>query len=326
MPFISYHASHEQFAPGELLRYIKLAEKAGFNGGHSSDHFHPWSERQGQSGLAFAWMGAAMEATTFPVSMVNAPGQRYHPAIVAQGIATLASMYPGRFDIALGSGEAINERINGGTWPDKAQRNRRLLECVDIIRRLLNGETVTRYGIININDAKLYTRPQVMPKLLCAALSEETARWAGAWADGLLTVSKPIEELKKTIEAFYEGGGTGKPVHVQMAMSYARDENDALEGAYDQWRTNILSPQDLADISRVEQFDKKSESITREDLKEKILITSDIEACLKYIEPIIGLGIDNLILHNVNRNQEDFIEDFGATVLPYFSKVKLNAV
>jgi alkanesulfonate monooxygenase SsuD/methylene tetrahydromethanopterin reductase-like flavin-dependent oxidoreductase (luciferase family) len=106
---IGYHASHEQFAPSTLLELVKLAESAGFSAAMSSDHFHPWSERQGHSGFAWSWLGATLEATKLPIGLITAPGWRYRPAVVAQGTATLAQMFPGRFWIALGSGEAIND-------------------------------------------------------------------------------------------------------------------------------------------------------------------------------------------------------------------------
>ncbi|MEJ7674655.1 MAG: LLM class flavin-dependent oxidoreductase [Chitinophagaceae bacterium] len=127
---------------------------------NSSDHFHPWSERQGQSGYVYSWLGAALQATTIPCGVVTAPGQRQHPAIVAQAAATLSEMFPNRFWMALGSGEALNEKITGEKWPAKNIRNQRLLECFNIIKRLLNGETVTHYGHVKIEDAKLYTLPK----------------------------------------------------------------------------------------------------------------------------------------------------------------------
>ncbi len=82
-----------------------------------------------------------------------APGQRYHPAVVAQKIATLAEMFPGRFWTALGSGEASNEHITGDRWPPKEQRTRRLEECVDVIRRLLAGEEVSHDGLVTVDRA-----------------------------------------------------------------------------------------------------------------------------------------------------------------------------
>src|SRR5215204_2074969 len=133
MATIGYHCSHEQFAPSELLQYSKLAETAGFGAAMCSDHFHPWSE-QGQSGFAWSWLGAALEATSLSYGMVCAPGQRYHPALIAQASATLAEMYPGRLWCAFGSGQKLNEHITGTAWPEKATRQARLQECVEIIR------------------------------------------------------------------------------------------------------------------------------------------------------------------------------------------------
>src|SRR5690349_23632090 len=137
------HASHEQIHPAELLAAVRRAEEAGFTAAMSSDHFAPWSERQGQSGYAWSWLGAALQATELPFGVVTAPGQRYHPAITAQAIGTLAAMYPGRFWAALGTGEASNEHITGERWPRKELRSARLRECVEIIRALLRGEEVS---------------------------------------------------------------------------------------------------------------------------------------------------------------------------------------
>ncbi len=240
MASIFYHASHEQFSPSRLLQLVIQAEKAGFEGIHSSDHFHPWSVRQGQSGFSFSWIAAALQATKIPYSMVCAPGQRYHPAIVAQAMATLSEMFPARINFELGSGEALNEMITGENWPNKEVRNRRLLECVSIIRRLLNGEEVSFDGEVIVKEARLYTLPAKIPILLCAALSKETSGWAGSWADGLLTTGGPIEEVREKISAFQANGGKGKPVYLQYSFSYSNSKEEAIEGAYDQWRSAIL--------------------------------------------------------------------------------------
>lgn len=142
MATIGPHASHELFSPGELLRMVQAAEQAGFGAAMCSDHFHPWTERQGQSGYAWAWLGAALQATRLPFGVVCSPGQRYHPAIIAQAAATLGSMYPGRFWVAFGTGQNLNEHITGAPWPSKPERQERLLEAVGVVRALWAGETV----------------------------------------------------------------------------------------------------------------------------------------------------------------------------------------
>ena len=151
MTVYGIHASHEQIPPSRLLASVRHAEAAGFGAAMCSDHFSPWSERQGESGFAWSWLGAAMATTDLPFGVVNAPGQRYHPAIIAQAAATLAAMFPGRFWVALGSGENVNEHITGGRWPAKAERDARLRECVQIIRALLDGEEVTHHGLVSVD-------------------------------------------------------------------------------------------------------------------------------------------------------------------------------
>jgi coenzyme F420-dependent glucose-6-phosphate dehydrogenase len=209
---IGYHASHEQFKPGALIELVQLAQAAGFKGALSSDHFFPWSEAQGESGFAWSWLGAAMQATSLNFGIVNAPGQRYHPAIIAQAVATLCEMFPQRFWIATGSGQFLNEHVNGEKWPSKAERNQRLKECVDIMRALWAGESVTHNGLVNVYDAKLYTLPGYMPRVIGAAITEQTAEWVGGWADGMITTSRPPAELARIIDAFRKAGLFESPI------------------------------------------------------------------------------------------------------------------
>ncbi len=315
MTTFGYQASHEQFAPGELIKLSKLAEEAGFTSINASDHFHPWSERQGQSGYVYAWLGAALQATEIPCGVVIAPGQRQHPAIVAQAAATLAEMFPQRFWMALGSGESLNERITGEKWPSKSIRNERLLECFSIIKRLLNGETVTHYGHVHIENAKLYTLPTHLPLLLGAALSEETAKWMGGWAEGLLTAHKPTDELKKIVDSFKKGGGEGKPVYLQVQLGYNADEEKLAADVFHQWRTNIFPGKVKGDLWKVEQFDALGEFVTLEDIKKKILVSSSIQQHIDSLKEYAELGFEKIIIHNVGRNQEEFINVFGEKVL-----------
>src|ERR671919_221525 len=235
MAAVGIHASHEQIAPSALLTAMQDAEAAGFERAWSSDHFSPWSERQGESGFAWAWLGAAMQATAMPYGVVNAPGQRYHPAIVAQAAATLAELFPGRLSVALGTGEFSNEHVTGAPWPDKKVRNARLRECVDVMRALFAGEAVDHDGLVRVDRAKLWTLPAEPPPLLATAVSVGTAGWAGEWADGLITINQPHDHLRRMLDAFRSGGGEGKPVAIQVHLSWAPDEADALRIAHEQW-------------------------------------------------------------------------------------------
>ena len=320
MATLGFHASHEQIPPSRLLEAVIAAEAAGFDAAMCSDHFTPWSERQGESGFAWTWLGAALQATSFSFGVVTAPGQRYHPAISAQAFAGLAELFPGRFWAALGSGEAANEHITGDGWPDKPTRDARLLECVDVIRRLLAGEDVTHHGLVTVDRARLWTLPTEqsypLPKLLGAAVSAKTAEVVGGWADGLITIRQPIETLRQVIAAFHEGGGEGKPVYIQQHLSYDPDEDRALELAYDQWRSNVFASSIAWDLERVEQFDAAAKYVRPEDMHEHVCISSDLGRHVGWIEELLDLGIDGVYLHHVGQEQQAFIDAFGQKVLP----------
>lgn len=316
MTIVGWHASHEQIRPGELLRCVRLAEAAGFDAAMSSDHFSPWSERQGHSGFAWSWLGAAMATTALPFGVVNAPGQRYHPAIIAQAAATLAEMFPGRFWMALGSGEASNEHITGDRWPEKEVRNRRLVECVAVIRALLAGEEVTHDGLVRVDRARLYSLPDEPPALIGAAVSPATAELAGSWADGLITINQDPAVLREVVDAFDAGGGTGTPRYLQVHVSWAENDDEALATAHDQWRSNVFSPPVCWDMELTAHFDEASRFVRPEDMHDSVLISSDTSYLCDRIAEMVDVGFDGVWIHHVGQQQERFIEAFGEHVVP----------
>jgi probable non-F420 flavinoid oxidoreductase len=316
MGLVGYHASHEQHRPGDLLRHARAAEDCGFTAVSSSDHVAPWSRAQGESGFAWSWLGAAMQATSLPFGVVNAPGQRYHPVIVAQAIATLCDLFPGRCWVALGSGEASNEHVTGDPWPRKSIRNQRLLECVEVIRALLRGEEVSHDGQVRVDRARLWTLPSEPPPLFVAALSEETAGWAGQWADGLLTVHLPPPQLRRMIDAFRAGGGEGKPVAVQAKVAYADTDDDALAAAYEQWRTNVFDSALMADLETVEQFEIAATHVPPDAVADAVLCSADPARHAAFLHELVDCGVDHLYVHQVPRQQEAFLDVYGDKVLP----------
>ncbi|GAB7193050.1 TIGR03885 family FMN-dependent LLM class oxidoreductase [Kineococcus sp. NUM-3379] len=315
MTVIGFHSSHEQVHPSELLAAVQRAEQAGFTGAMCSDHLVPWSERQGQSAFAWSWLGAALQATSLPFGVVNAPGQRYHPVIIAQAAATLTAMFPGRFWVALGSGEAANEHVTGGGWPRKSLRNARLRECVDVMRALLAGEEVSHDGLVTVDRAKLWTLPETPPPFIGAAVSVETAGWVAGWADGLATINQPVEHLRSMVDAYRSAGGRGRLV-LQVHVSYAADEDTALAIAHDQWRTNVFQPPVCWDLDTPHAFDEAAKHVPPEALRESVLVSSDPGRLTAWLHELIEVGFDEVYLHHVGKEQDEFVDVFGTKVLP----------
>jgi probable non-F420 flavinoid oxidoreductase len=315
MTLVGLHASHEQVHPAALLRAVQQAQAVGFGAAMCSDHLAPWSERQGQSGFAWSWLGAALATTDLPMGCVNAPGQRYHPVVVAQAAATLAAMFPGRFWVALGSGENANEHVTGDAWPPKARRDARLRECVEVIRALLAGETVTHHGLVTVNEARVWTLPESPPKLVGPAVTVATARAHADWADGLITTNQPVEKLRALVGAYRDAGGRGE-LALQVHLSWARDEETALALAHDQWRTNVFTPPVCWDLPTPQHFDVVAADVPPEQVRGTVLVSADLGRLTDQIGELVDIGFDQVYLHHVGQELEEFVDVFGEHLVP----------
>jgi probable non-F420 flavinoid oxidoreductase len=315
-PIIGLHASHEQFRPDRLLRLVRAAEAAGFDAAMCSDHWAPWSEAQGESGFAWSWLGAALATTSLPFGVVNAPGQRYHPAIIAQAAATLNVMFPDRFWIAVGSGQLLNEHITGEPWPIKEDRNARLREAADIMRLLWAGETVTHAGHVTVSEARLWTRPERPPMLVGAAVTPQTAGWVAEWADALITVVQADEQLDEVVEAFRSNGGEGKPMFLQLHLAHAPTESEARDAAFAAWGQNTLPNSVMTDLAHPAQITAAAQHATPQALDDAVRISADPGRHADWIARELERGFDAVYLHEVGPEQERFVEVFGREVLP----------
>ena len=313
-----FHASHEQVSPRQLLADVQHAERAGFAMAMCSDHFSPWSTRQGHSGYTWAWLGAALATTELSLGCVTAPGQRYHPAVHAQRVATLGQMFPGRFWVALGSGEASNEHITGDRWPRKEVRTQRLEECVDVIRRMLAGEEVSHDGLVTVDRARLWDLPDPVPLLVGPAVSVDSAARVAAWADGLVTVNQPVETLRDVLAAYRGAGGRGRTA-LQVHLSWAPTEGEALAVAHDQWAGNVFGPPISWDLETAEAFDVLWGQVEPDAVRDAVRVSADLAQHREWLAEYADLGFDDLYLHHVGQEQDAFIEAFGEHVLPALS-------
>jgi coenzyme F420-dependent glucose-6-phosphate dehydrogenase len=318
MTRIGYAAMLEQFHPTDLLDWCAQAESAGFEAGFMvSEHFHPWTPEQGQSAFAWAFMGALGLRTSLRFgTAVTCPGFRYHPAVIAHAAATLGAMYPGRFFLGLGAGEALNEHVIAPVWPEVPIRSAMMFEAIEVIDKLFSGQVVRHDGkYFTLERAKLYTRPpddQRVP-IYVATAGPVNAKKTGKFADGLITVGAADEKMEMIWGKFEEGRreagkqGVG-PKFLQIHISWARTEEAAMDGGMAFFpKQDIKNPEDFAGIAKL---------VRPEDFKNRVMISSDLEAHTKHIQHYVDMGYDEIHLHNVGRNQAEFIDVFGREVLP----------
>src|ERR1700760_309132 len=198
--------SHESYQPEDLVDQAVTAEKAGFDAVLSSDHFHPWVDDTSAAGFAWAWLGAVANATKSVElgTSVTTPLFHYHPALVAQMSASVDRLAGGRLMLGVGTGEALNERAMGFSFPGYAERQARMREALEIMHRMLKGEKVTFHGeFYTTETAKLYSPPKGTLPILMAAGGPKGAQFAGTYADGLITsVKNPADTVAKVIEPY----------------------------------------------------------------------------------------------------------------------------
>jgi G6PDH family F420-dependent oxidoreductase len=314
----------EQFTPTDLLRWSRQAEDIGFGGIMASDHFHPWTPQQGQSGFVWAWLGALGVQTSRVVfgTGVSAPGPLYHPAILAQASATLEAMFPGRFYLGLGAGEALNEHITGEYWPEAPARLQRLEEAVEIIRKLFSGK-VTKYqgAHFKLESAKLYTLPQTPPPIYIASSGPLNSERTGRIADGYITVGASDEKIRTLLGRFEKGAReagkdpTKMPRIIQLHLSWAESQQAAVDQAVREWPNGGMAfPK--ADIRNPEDFAAMARIVRPEDFEGRVFMSADLDAHAAHLQHYIDLGFTQVYIHNVGRNQQEFIEAFGRSVLP----------
>ncbi len=320
---VGYAAMFEQFHPTDLLRYARQAEDSGFTALMASDHFHPWTPSQGQSAFVWAWLGAVGQTTSLRFGTgVTAPGYRYHPAIIAQASATLATMYPGRFYLGIGAGEALNEHIVGGYWPEAPQRSEKLFDAIEIIKKLFTGKVVKHNSShFTLESAKLYTLPDTPPPIYVATSGPINSEKTGKFADGLISVGASDEKLRMLIERFSRGAvSAGKDPSamtkiIQLHVSWAPALAEAEEQAVREWPNGGM-PFPKGDIRNSEDFAEMAKSVRPEHYRNRVLISADLDEHRAHLQHFIDLGFNEIYVHNVGRNQEAFIQQFGKEVIP----------
>jgi G6PDH family F420-dependent oxidoreductase len=324
MTKIGYAAMLEQFHPTPLLDWCAQAEDAGFTAGFMvSEHFHPWTPQQGQSAFAWAFMGALGARTSLRFGTgVACPSFRYHPAVIAQAAATLGAMYPDRFWLGLGAGEALNEHILGGKWPEVGVRSAMMFEAIEIINKLFTGEVVRHKGThFTLESARLYTLPERPVPIYVATAGPLNAKKTGRLADGMITVGAADAKLKELWEnndiGQREAGKdpTHSPKILQLHLSWAGTDEEAADIAVKEWPNGGMAfPKQ--DIRNPEDFAAMAKMVKPEHFVNRMLITADLEKHIENIQHYVDLGFDEIHLHNVGRDQPAFIETFGKEVLP----------
>ena len=317
---LGYKLSSEEFGPTDLIRQAARAERAGFDFALISDHFHPWSDRQGQSPFVWAALGGIAGATERLTvgTGVTCPIIRTHPAIVAHAAATVAAMMPGRFFLGVGTGENLNEHVTGAKWPPVDVRREMLEEAVAVIRRLWRGDAVSHRGPhYTVESARLYTLPPEPPPIMVAASGPKAARLAGRIGDGLVTTD-PDPALLRT---FRRAGGRRKPSFVEVSVCWAKSERAARRTAHEVWALSALEGALFTEIAQPEHFEAAFKPITEAQVADAVVCGPDPGRHLAAIRRATRAGYDHVCVHQIGPDQEGFVRFYETQILPRLRRV-----
>jgi len=320
-----YHAEAEGHPPSELLKLALQAHHSGFEFIAISDHFHPWFHTKASSCFALSWISAA--AATVPKvklgPMVSAAIGRYNPALIAHAFATMDEMYPGRFFLGLGTGEAMNEVPLGVPWPNFGERLQRLKETVEIVKALWTTDFVDYRGeYYSLKGANLYTKPRAKIPIYIAASGPKTAALVGKYADGYETVDHLLPKFREiwgAIASFAKKAGRDPEViskDMELFVSYDKDYSKALSSPL-RWKP-VLIPNVLNQpICDPRQLEHLGSQIDDSEIKKTWTIATDAEQLINKAESVISIGCNEVQFHSFSPSEDEFMRVCSEEVLPY---------
>jgi G6PDH family F420-dependent oxidoreductase len=313
MSEIGAFLSSEEHGPLDLLIQAKLAEQAGFNSVFISDHFHPWTDLQGQSPFVWSVIGAISAATNQRVTTgVTCPTVRIHPAILAQAAATTQILLGGRFVFGVGSGEALNEHILGDRWPSVEIRLQMLEEAIQVIRLLWEGGLVNHHGeFYTVENARLYSVPDSPPPIAVSGFGPKAAELAARVGDGYITV-QPDRDL---LGAYRDHGGQG-PSIAAVKVCWGLDEKQARKLAHALWPTECLPGQLSQELPMPAHFEAAAEIVTEEMVGDTLACGPDPERHVKAISAYLEAGFDEVYVNQIGPDQEGFFDFYAREIRP----------
>jgi G6PDH family F420-dependent oxidoreductase len=309
---IGYWLSSEEHAPGALVENAIRAEEAGFDHLLISDHIHPWVDAQGHSPFVWGVIGAIANATERITlgTAVTCPLIRVHPAIVAHAAATSQALMDGRFFLALGTGERLNEHVLGDRWPRADERLEMLEEAVEIIRKLFGGDYETYRGKhYTVEQAKLYDAPDPPAPIIVAAKASDAAKLAASVADGTMNTTPDADIVK----LYRDSGGKG-PIYGKVTGCFAPSVDEALRIALERQPNVALGGDASTELALPRDFEALAELVRPDDLEDSLALGNDVDAWREKIDAFDKAGFTHVALHNVAQDQSAFI-DFARELL-----------
>ena len=306
MPKMEFHLDlgESYHDPLEFVDAAIEAESLGFRTAWFGDHFVPWGHSGDKSAFVWPVLGVALEKTKEMRMgpLVTTPiGGRYHPALIAQASATLDNMYPGRFLLGVGSGEAVNElAFMNDKWPPWQERIDRLVEGLSLIRKLWSsGEPFTHEGKYFPSDFYyLYTKPKTRIPIYFSAVGKRAAYLAGKFGDHLATLTRETSGRKlreEVIPAYRNGCKEAKKGEGQIVLSVSFTTKQPQE-LWESRQSFGYAIKDSWSIATPLEVDRCADALTPADLKNVVHFCKNWNDVVSVIEDYKKIGATAIVL------------------------------
>ncbi len=299
----------------ELVDHAVMAEERGFDFVSISDHIHPWLPDHDHSPFAWSVLGAIAVRTDRIglVTGVTCPTMRYHPVIVAQAAATVASMSDGRFTLGLGAGERLNEHVTGAEFPSVDLRHAMLAEAITIMNELWTGEFVTHRGsFFDADHVKIYEhagRPVDVVLAVSGTASLDLATESGCV--GIMAV-EPDAAL---VTGWADRGGSTESTWTEVPLAWAPTKQQGIETAR-RFRFGMAGWDVASELPNPAHFAAATQFISDDQVDRAIPNGPDPEPYVAAIRDFHDAGFRKLAVVPVGDDVEGTLDFFESEVKP----------
>lgn len=303
-------------SPGYYLDRAESVEDAGFDAVWFGDHIQPWFHEGGQAPFAWSWLPVALERTvSIPVGVfVTPPLYRYHPLVVSNAVATIDQLFPGRFRLAVGTGERMNEHPFVDEWPTWSDRARALVESIEIMRTYWNADDFFEYDgeHFAFDPVYPYEQPVSEQEIYCSATGPGSARLAARHADHLVTLGNVPDVGERVIDTYRDHGGDGEVV-VQTVGGFGDRQRltDRLMRSF----ASTLIPENF-DETDPRELQASTDRVSRAKVTEKLLVAEEPAEVLTWIDEQRERGADHVVITDVSYEQDAFYQTAADEILP----------
>ena len=217
-----------------LLDGARFADENGFAAVWTPErHFHAFGGLYPNPSVASAALSTITKNVKLRAGSCVNP--LHHPVRVAEEWALVDNLSNGRVGISFAAGWQPNDFV---IRPEAFENNKqRMLDEIDIIRRLWRGEGVTFEGPTGPVEVKTLPRPvqKELPFFITAAGNPQTFELAGTLGGGILThlLGQSVDEAKEKIgiyrKAWKDAGHPGEGHVVLMLHTFVGDDEESVK-------------------------------------------------------------------------------------------------